>query len=107
LGPTYPVSSTRILPLSLHDALPISVGLNDGLGSAPRKVVTHGLLLFRWPRFGRQVLLGCGYQLIHAGHQFINRVCDKFEVEGRRSEEHTSELQSPCTLVCRLLLEKK
>src|SRR5256885_5004894 len=29
----------------------------------------------------------------HAGHQ--------------RSEEHTSELQSPCNLVCRLLLEKK
>src|SRR2546426_4583327 len=30
--------------------------------------------------------------------------------EGRivaRSEEHTSELQSPCNLVCRLLLEKK
>src|SRR5256885_5450534 len=25
----------------------------------------------------------------------------------RRSEEHTSELQSPCNLVCRLLLEKK
>src|SRR3989454_9222439 len=32
------------------------------------------------------------------------------ELEGfrmRRSEEHTSELQSPCNLVCRLLLEKK
>src|SRR5688500_13230553 len=32
------------------------------------------------------------------------------EVPGRgysRSEEHTSELQSPCNLVCRLLLEKK
>src|SRR5256885_4475943 len=28
----------------------------------------------------------------------------KFE---KRSEEHTSELQSPCNLVCRLLLEKK
>src|SRR5256885_4219750 len=30
-------------------------------------------------------------------------------VRGResRSEEHTSELQSPCNLVCRLLLEKK
>src|SRR5256885_11763522 len=30
-------------------------------------------------------------------------------VAGRwyRSEEHTSELQSPCNLVCRLLLEKK
>src|SRR5256885_13326294 len=26
-------------------------------------------------------------------------------IEGRKSEEHTSELQSPCNLVCRLLLE--
>src|SRR5205807_7012359 len=31
---------------------------------------------------------------------------DDLRVEGR-SEEHTSELQSPCNLVCRLLLEKK
>src|SRR5256885_13798198 len=31
----------------------------------------------------------------------LRRECD------RRSEEHTSELQSPCNLVCRLLLEKK
>src|SRR5256885_7841355 len=29
------------------------------------------------------------------------------EREQARSEEHTSELQSPCNLVCRLLLEKK
>src|SRR3989454_3640998 len=29
------------------------------------------------------------------------------EREALRSEEHTSELQSPCNLVCRLLLEKK
>src|SRR5256885_6708102 len=29
------------------------------------------------------------------------------KVEPIRSEEHTSELQSPCNLVCRLLLEKK
>src|SRR5256885_4774578 len=28
-------------------------------------------------------------------------------IDSRRSEEHTSELQSPCNLVCRLLLEKK
>src|SRR5256885_4121848 len=28
-------------------------------------------------------------------------------MRGTRSEEHTSELQSPCNLVCRLLLEKK
>src|SRR5256885_9770492 len=35
--------------------------------------------------------------------------CALHEVpDGRyRSEEHTSELQSPCNLVCRLLLEKK
>src|SRR5256885_16787522 len=30
-----------------------------------------------------------------------------FETIVPRSEEHTSELQSPCNLVCRLLLEKK
>src|SRR2546426_3196241 len=28
-------------------------------------------------------------------------------IDAKRSEEHTSELQSPCNLVCRLLLEKK
>src|SRR5256885_13181959 len=28
-------------------------------------------------------------------------------IGAQRSEEHTSELQSPCNLVCRLLLEKK
>src|SRR2546426_6244766 len=32
---------------------------------------------------------------------------DAFYVDAHRSEEHTSELQSPCNLVCRLLLEKK
>src|SRR2546426_7228177 len=33
---------------------------------------------------------------------------DKYaEIKHQRSEEHTSELQSPCNLVCRLLLEKK
>src|SRR5256885_4938285 len=31
----------------------------------------------------------------------------QFLLNYRRSEEHTSELQSPCNLVCRLLLEKK
>src|SRR2546426_9169798 len=34
----------------------------------------------------------------------ITRILNAEEV---RSEEHTSELQSPCNLVCRLLLEKK
>src|SRR5256885_2553073 len=32
---------------------------------------------------------------------------DRRVEQRRRSEEHTSELQSPCNLVCRLLLEKK
>src|SRR2546426_2044696 len=36
----------------------------------------------------------------HGGHDLLG------EPNGR-SEEHTSELQSPCNLVCRLLLEKK
>src|SRR5688500_19651207 len=31
----------------------------------------------------------------------------QFRADLARSEEHTSELQSPCNLVCRLLLEKK
>src|ERR1022692_4854974 len=38
------------------------------------------------------------------------RPCRRFptsQVGRSRSEEHTSELQSPCNLVCRLLLEKK
>src|SRR5688500_19081410 len=34
------------------------------------------------------------------------RVCTRNAITPR-SEEHTSELQSPCNLVCRLLLEKK
>src|SRR5256885_12701236 len=33
--------------------------------------------------------------------KFLEVLCNE------RSEEHTSELQSPCNLVCRLLLEKK
>src|SRR5205807_5216044 len=32
---------------------------------------------------------------------------DEPRLHPQRSEEHTSELQSPCNLVCRLLLEKK
>src|SRR5256885_6424096 len=32
---------------------------------------------------------------------------EEFARRVARSEEHTSELQSPCNLVCRLLLEKK
>src|SRR5205807_4759838 len=38
------------------------------------------------------------------GSRWIGRRCSTLT---GRSEEHTSELQSPCNLVCRLLLEKK
>src|SRR5256885_10753839 len=41
------------------------------------------------------------------GKQRDERRCPERDQQGRRSEEHTSELQSPCNLVCRLLLEKK
>src|SRR5256885_10591455 len=41
---------------------------------------------------------------------FMKRTTNDQDLAGEpraRSEEHTSELQSPCNLVCRLLLEKK
>src|SRR2546426_4281332 len=41
-----------------------------------------------------------------AGASGSARVVLQLDVD-ERSEEHTSELQSPCNLVCRLLLEKK
>src|SRR5258708_27481620 len=66
-------ATTEIYTLSLHDALPIS------LGTAPRAL----------PR------------------QLHPRVRSPPLVREDRSEEHTSELQSPDHLVCRLLLEKK
>src|SRR2546426_1659310 len=37
----------------------------------------------------------------------LESIIEEFMSDARRSEEHTSELQSPCNLVCRLLLEKK
>src|SRR5256885_7265269 len=41
------------------------------------------------------------------GRVLVARGGDHHVVRLERSEEHTSELQSPCNLVCRLLLEKK
>src|SRR2546426_7639700 len=40
-------------------------------------------------------------EFVKQGHDFVHGL------HHLRSEEHTSELQSPCNLVCRLLLEKK
>src|SRR2546426_5012104 len=47
--------------------------------------------------------LGGKSTLLTAGAAAVTRATDFLG----RSEEHTSELQSPCNLVCRLLLEKK
>src|SRR5256885_12960723 len=49
-------------------------------------------------------LEGLGVEAIAAHEQ---RLLQLATAELARSEEHTSELQSPCNLVCRLLLEKK
>src|SRR5437867_9880651 len=57
---------------------------------------------------------GCPPSLGRVGDHFAEdprqlqeRGAQDHDQQGRRSEEHTSELQSPYDLVCRLLLEKK
>src|SRR2546426_10018132 len=74
-------ATTEIYTLSLHDALPISSSIFRLASSSPVSII---------PAYRIQGLLPS------AGIMCRNR-----------SEEHTSELQSPCNLVCRLLLEKK
>src|SRR5256885_9888035 len=54
----------------------------------------------------------CSARLVASPPPRILKSCSNkersFDPQGcTRSEEHTSELQSPCNLVCRLLLEKK
>src|SRR2546426_3915925 len=46
-------------------------------------------------------------QAVVAYHQSLKLAQILARENPERSEEHTSELQSPCNLVCRLLLEKK
>src|SRR3989454_662684 len=53
-----------------------------------------------------QVDLGAGQEGFHADVPHHSAL-DAADDPAFRSEEHTSELQSPCNLVCRLLLEKK
>src|SRR5256885_12408549 len=43
----------------------------------------------------------------YSEHVAVAAVHAVIQAEAARSEEHTSELQSPCNLVCRLLLVKK
>src|SRR3989454_4662932 len=48
-----------------------------------------------------------GNEVYPAAYPHAEIVTNQLTREAMRSEEHTSELQSPCNLVCRLLLEKK
>src|SRR5438876_5875410 len=85
-------ATTEIYTLSLHDALPIS---NKPACGAMRG---HGTVNVRFA-FESQL-----DEIAHHLH------VDPAVIRRRnllRSEEHTSELQSPVHLVCRLLLEKK
>src|SRR5437762_4570199 len=91
---------SQICPLSLHDALPIwEGGLNQKgrvqQGERPIRSSSrrdHALRL-RAPR--------------KHGRRRGDRGAQDDGGAVERSEEHTSELQSPMYLVCRLLLEKK
>src|SRR2546422_5061292 len=82
-------ATTEIYTLSLHDALPIS-----GARAGERRDPTRTLSRHRRPRRGR-------------GRPGPERPRPRRGRRCRRSEEHTSELQSRLHLVCRLLLEKK
>src|SRR2546426_3700849 len=74
----------------------------------PRSTLFPYTTLFRSPQAGEQENVEQNVQQAaeenrshHGKRAFVNQQADA------RSEEHTSELQSPCNLVCRLLLEKK
>src|SRR5260370_31823344 len=78
-------ATTEIYTLSLHDALPICLDSAD----SGRRLPAHQCPVRR--QLGTDADRGNA-----AGRAWV-----------RRSEEHTSELQSHLNLVCRLLLEKK
>src|SRR5437764_4389090 len=92
---------------ALHDAFPISwvmEVLNDYLARMADIVIAHGGTINEF--IGDAIFAVFGAPLDHE-----DRVADEFvdrpAVRDDRSEEHTSELQSPMYLVCRLLLLKK
>src|SRR5688500_19504578 len=61
-----------------------------------------------WKEEGGQYYFNNIMGLVPGVKSMALRIDTSFSKEVQvRSEEHTSELQSPCNLVCRLLLEKK
>src|SRR5690348_17403064 len=84
-------ATTEIYTLSLHDALPICPSWQADASrrrNGPRKATSR-----------RPITVRLRSKSCPAGGPDVHRA--------GRSEEHTSELQSPVHLVCRLLLEKK
>src|SRR2546426_7645618 len=79
----------------------------------PRSTLFPYTTLFRSqlvPQLGHDVEQVLGYEVQPPGELLLHRRLLEAQLAGepqQRSEEHTSELQSPCNLVCRLLLEKK
>src|SRR2546426_4038820 len=63
--------------------------------------LSPGLIGQRWPAL-RSFPVLCVACILHVLLHLV-----RLSAPQLRSEEHTSELQSPCNLVCRLLLEKK
>src|SRR2546426_12639834 len=72
----------------------------------PRSTLFPYTTLFRSQAFP-VVLPEPGGDAEEDGAERVQRLVVHLELVPERSEEHTSELQSPCNLVCRLLLEKK
>src|SRR5206468_12252621 len=98
---------TEIYTLSLHDALPIFELLGQ---PAPVEVDRVPGDVVRRPQAGLPVLAGCADGAAVDQPQVARgegRIGEALTKRGKRSEEHTSELQSRSDLVCRLLLEKK
>src|SRR5690348_17785552 len=93
-------STTEIYTLSLHDALPIWIMM--ALGKSPARIDPGKVAI----AFGEERLVERGMQKEGVRLERIREIMGLSEYE-IRSEEHTSELQSPVHLVCRLLLEKK
>src|SRR5690606_39945064 len=92
-------SRTDIYAPPLHDALPIwdTSRVNEILNRAQIRSLFPRDIKFRWTANSIDV----------SGNYFRLIALKAATRDGRRSEEHTSELQSRENLVCRLLLEKK
>src|SRR5438552_10649376 len=74
----------------------------------PRSTLFPYTTLFRSLK-DREIVRGGGAHVARGvlGEPCIEARVERNDAHRRRSEEHTSELQSPDHLVCRLLLEKK